>query len=151
MTEATVALACANPDVALAVQAKREISKLWEDISKAPYKQLFNGAVTGPWVWETVQALRAVDVRLQTEAKKYAGRDALVCVHGNRFIQWAALKAIGMNPGDSFVDVADKVSAIVEATVAKIVEGVKDDYADSYPASLFKNLGKCKSLAAKIA
>lgn len=151
LTEATVALACANPDVALAVQAKREISKLWEDISKAPYKQLFNGAVTGPWVWETVQALRAVDVRLQTEAKKYAGRDALVCVHGNRFIQWAALKAIGMNPGDSFVDVADKVSAIVEATVAKIVEGVKDDYVDSYPASLFKNLGKCKSLAAKIA
>ena len=151
LTEATVALACANVDVALAVQAKREISKLWEDISKAPYKQLFNGGVTGPWVWETVQALRAVDACLQNVAKNYVGRDSLVCVHGNRFIQWAALKAIGMNPGDSFGDVAANVPAVVEATVNKIVAAVKDDYADSYPASLFKNLGKCKALAAKVA
>src|SRR5207244_6746589 len=48
LTEATVALACANTDVGLAVQAKREISKLWEDIAKPPYKQLFNSGVPGP-------------------------------------------------------------------------------------------------------
>lgn len=151
LTEATVALACANLDVALAVQAKREISKLWEDIAKAPYKQLFNGGVAGPLVWETVQALRAVDASLHAHAKKYAGRDALVCVHGNRFIQWAALRALGMKAGDSFANVAGAVPVVVESTIAKIVAGVKADYADSYPASLFKNLGKCRTLAAKIA
>jgi len=110
LTEATVALACANSDVALAVQAKREISKLWEDIGKAPYKQLFNPGVTGPSVWEAVQALRAVDTSLQREGKKYAGRDALVCVHGNRFIQWASLKAIGMKPGETFASIDDAVA-----------------------------------------
>lgn len=150
LTEATVALACANSDVSLAVQAKREISKLWEDIAKAPYKQLFNASVTGPSIWETVQALRAVDAHLQNEAKKYTGRDALVCVHGNRFIQWAALKSLGMNPGDSFASLSDAVSTAVQSTVEKVVACVKADFADSYPASLFKNLGKCRKLAAKV-
>jgi hypothetical protein len=52
LTEATVALACASPDVALAVQAKREISKLWEDLAKAPYKQLFNSGVPAHLFWK---------------------------------------------------------------------------------------------------
>lgn len=150
LTEATVALACCNLDVALAVQAKREIGKLWEDLSKAPYKQLFNAAVPGPSVWQAVQALRAVDQALSSEAKKYSGRDALVCVHGNRFIEWAALKALGMTTPQTFTSVSASVPFIVEATVAKVVTAVKTDFPDSYPASLFKNLSKCKTLAAKM-
>lgn len=150
LTEATVALACCNADISLAVQAKREISKLWEDLSKAPYKQLFNGTVGGPSVWQAVQALRAVDQALSSEAKRYSGRDALVCVHGNRFIEWVALKALGMAPSKQFAAVTASVNAVVEETVAKIVAAVKADFPDSYPASLFKNLSKCKTLAAKL-
>ena len=48
-------------------------------------------------------------------------------------------------------EVDGKGHQIVASTVAKVVAGVKADYADSYPASLFKNLGKCRLLAAKIA
>lgn len=150
LTEATVALACANPEVALAVQAKREISKLWEDITKAPYKQLFHAGVTGPSVWQTVQILRAVDTQLQAEAKKLTGRDALICIHGNRFIQWAALRALSKDADGSFANVAANVPEVVASTVKKVTAGVRVDYADSYPASLFKNLGKCRTLAAKI-
>ena len=76
LMEATLALACAHGDVAMAVQAKREIGRLWEDISKAPYKQLFNNGVNGPHIWETVQTLRAVDVALRSEAQQFTGRDA---------------------------------------------------------------------------
>lgn len=151
LTEATIAMACCNGDVALAVQAKREISKLWEDLSKAPYKQLFNGSVAGPSVWQAVQALRAVSQALSSEAKKrYTGRDALICVHGNRFIEWAALRKLGMTPPTQFASVASSVHSVVEATVANVVTAVKADFPDSYPASLFKNLSKCKALAAKV-
>ena len=100
--EATVALACAHDEVGMAVQAKREIGRLSEDISKAPYRRLFNSGVNGPQIWETVQTLRAIDAALQSEAKDYSGRDALVCVHGNRFIQWATFKALGLQPGFNF-------------------------------------------------
>jgi AIPR protein len=50
--EATVALACASPELSHSTQAKREIGKLWEDTSKAPYKALFNPSVSGPKLWQ---------------------------------------------------------------------------------------------------
>ena len=143
LTEATVALACASSDVGMAVQAKREISKLWDDIGKAPYKQLFNAGVPGPFIWEVVQALRAVDASLQAEAKQCSGRDALICVHGNRFIQWGALKSLQIKQGDLFSNVASSVPDVVKSTLKSVITAVKEDYSDSYPASLFKNLGKC--------
>jgi AIPR protein len=150
LTEATVALACSNPDVALAVQAKREIGKLWDDLSKAPYKQLFNPSVGGPSVWQAVRTLRAIQAHLQVESKLYSGRDGLVCVHGNRFIEWASMKALGVTPSSSFEAISSAIPTVVESVVTKVVAGVKADYADSYPASLFKNLGKCKAIAAKL-
>lgn len=150
LTEATVALACANADVTLAVQAKREIGKLWEDLSKAPYKQLFNGGVTGPAVWQAVQAMRAVDQALAVTAKAYSGRENLICVHGNRFIEWASLKGLGYVIAQPFSKSEGDVKAVVQATVEKVIGLVKADFPDSYPASLFKNLAKCKALAGKI-
>src|SRR5262249_18592298 len=53
--EATVALACYHRDVGMAVQAKREIGRLWEDISRAPYKALFNASLSGRKLWRVVQ------------------------------------------------------------------------------------------------
>ena len=150
LTEATVALACSNTDVTLAVQAKREIGRLWEDLSKAPYKQLFNGGVTGPAVWQAVQAMRAVDQALAAATKTYSGRDNLICVHGNRFIEWASLRTLGYVISQPFTKIEDEVWAAVQATIEKVIGLVKADFAESYPASLFKNLAKCKALAANI-
>ena len=143
LTEATVALSCFSSDVSLAVQAKREISKLWENLSKAPYKQLFNSGVSGPYVWNAVQLLREVDAALISETKKYSGRDSLLCVHGNRFIEWAALNAHKLQP-------SVQISSLVQSVIVKLIDSVKEDFSDSYPASLFKNLSKCKDLATKM-
>jgi len=150
LTEATVALACSNVDVTLAVQAKREIGKLWEDLSKAPYKQIFNPGITGPTVWLAVQAMRTVDQALAAITKKYSGRENLICVHGNRFIEWATLRRLGYSFAEPLSQSEGEVQLAVQATVAKVIELVKADFADAYPASLFKNLAKCKTIAAKL-
>jgi hypothetical protein len=120
---------------------------LWEDISKAPYTQLFNAGVNGPQIWETVQTLRAIDAALQSEAKHYSGRDALVCIHGNRFIQWSTFKTLALQPNFTFVGIEKTIPDAVERTVERVVGAVKTRFADSYPASLFKNLSKCRALA----
>jgi hypothetical protein len=150
LVEATIAAACINPDVALSVQAKREIGKLWEDLSKAPYRQLFNAGLTGPALWEAVRGLRSIDQALQADAKRHSGRDSLICVHGNRFIQWAAFQALGMKLGQTFSATAAETQEAVSSVVDSTIGAVKTNFADNYPASLFKNLAKCRILSQEV-
>ncbi|WP_316207902.1 hypothetical protein, partial [Bradyrhizobium sp. SZCCHNR3008] len=72
------------------------------------------------------------------------------CVHGNRFIEWAVLSVLGMASGKAFASVEGQIPSLVHGTIAKLLTAVKLNYADSYPASLFKNLGKCKELSSKM-
>ena len=150
LLDATIALSCASPDVSHAVQAKREIGKLWEDISKAPYKALFNPSITGPLLWEVVQLHREISSELFHIARQMTGRSALILVHGNRLTEWAVLKALGWSPAKRYVDVKPQVTATTQAIANSVIEAVTHLFSDSYPASLFKNAGKCKTIAERI-
>lgn len=148
LTEATIALACSNSEVSLAVQAKREISRLWDDIQKPPYKSIFNSSISGPQIWQLVQILRHVEselVRLQSELE---GRELLIGIHGNRFIEWVAFKKLGVTKYVKYADIKDKIKQATSEALSQTIIEVQDRYADSYPASLFKNQTKCKAIAA---
>jgi AIPR protein len=60
LQEATIALSCANADISLSIYAKKEISKLWSDTSKEPYKAIFNDSLKAVTLWRCVEVYRAV-------------------------------------------------------------------------------------------
>lgn len=149
--EATIALACAYPDVELAVQAKREIGKLWEDINKPPYKLLFNSNLSARRLWRSVEILRIVESTLEEEKSNREGRDRLVAIHGNRFILNQVFKIL---PIDQFDDKSFNLKPAI-CTAAKetrrvlnnLIKVMNDDFIKSYPANLFKNKAKCTEAA----
>ena len=65
LDEAAVALACANDDISLALLAKREVGKLYEDINGPPYTRIFNSSTSALIMWRAVQVLRSVDTYLK--------------------------------------------------------------------------------------
>lgn len=155
IAEATVALACASSDVGLAVQAKREIGKLWEDISKAPYKTLFNPSVSGPDLWRYLRILRASEGVLQKEQKERAGRDRMFAVHGNRLIEWLVyqrLKDYGKMPEDPDDQLThDAIVAATREALDRVADTANELFGnDVYLASLFKNLTKCRAIVREI-
>ncbi len=150
LTDATIALACAH-GINEAVLGKREISRLWEDTSKAPYTALFNPSVSASHVWMAVELMRATDRALEKIRDQYDGRNRLIAVHGNRIILWAVmrhLKLAKMEKNESFtLPIAQKdVEAAVNRTVTLLLEIVNKHYPDSYPQPLFKNQTKCRAL-----
>lgn len=153
VAEAAVALACSTSTPALAVQAKREISRLWDDTSKAPYKQLFNSGTTYLRVWRCVQIMRAVDTTLIELGKVSGGRKRGVAVHGNRLILHLVFKRIAM---DRIDDPSEDWSANIReaeenvSPVLDIVTEVSERDFPGYPASLFKNAAKCATLSKTI-
>lgn len=149
--EAAIALACAQPDVELAVQAKREVSKLWDDIERPPYTILFNSALSPSKLWRVVEILRIVDSMIKEEQSKREGRDRLIAIHGNRFVLNRVFRIL---PTDKFDDIdldVDKVKQEASSETALILDAltqiVNENYSNSYPANLFKNKSKCVEIA----
>ena len=95
--EATVALACASPELRLAVYAKRYISGLWEDIKKDPYTAIFNESVTGRYLWGLVRIEREIEEALNQAAAHKFGRERLILVHGNRFIAHCVFRFVDIS------------------------------------------------------
>lgn len=153
LEEATVALACAKADVALTVQAKREIGILWKDIAKAPYISLFNPSVTGAWLWNLVRIVRLIDESLKTVAEGVgysSNREKMIPVHGNRLIAHLVMQDLLNEIENYSTDEEGKFRTLVQGSVwtayASLVDIIKEKYQESYLATLFKNASKCKEI-----
>ncbi|MFZ3077666.1 MAG: AIPR family protein [Candidatus Aenigmatarchaeota archaeon] len=155
LEEATIALACANSDVNLAVQAKREIGKLWEDTSKKPYTDIFNSSVTATKLWRTIQVLRDVNNILKSKELISLGREKSTYIHGNRFILNIVFQKISCsNLSDPNVDFENYRVKELPKIVEDIINSTKTNLEKTYPSSLvhqvFRNFTKCKELKLKI-
>ena len=157
LVEATTALACASGKPGLFVQLKREVGKLWEDISRAPYKELFNPSVNSLFLWRSVQSQRIIDSCLHKMSilDALSGRDLGLATHGNRMIAAMVFRTLSLS---RFGDPAFDFASSVEDT--QILESVRSAYGrlkteldTSYPnaiiPTLFKNLTKCADLFTK--
>lgn len=149
--EATVALACASSDVAMAVSAKREVGQLWQAIQKPPYTILFNSKLTAQHLWRAVLVLRAVEEQLKTIDTSTEPRGELVAIHGNRFILHRVFTKdrIRSQYGNSHIPENDLISSAKEITGEVFVEVarmVQQHHSAAYLANVFKNAQKNKDL-----
>jgi hypothetical protein len=149
LEEATVALACAHPDLAFSTQAKREIGRLWEDTSRAPYKALFNGSTSSAALWRDVRLLRAVEGTLQAKQQTLEGRDKGFAVHGNRFVAHNVFRLLdGIGSSDAVAEV--RMPAAVEAVLEATMKAANDAFPGAYLAQLFKNQNKLTQLESSL-
>jgi hypothetical protein len=153
LLEATIALACSHRDLTLAVQAKREISKLWEDIAKAPYKALFNSSLPGRILWNMVQLLRLIDQEFSIQLGLRPSKDKMVLVHGNRFLERQIFRRLKLQQLDAHTNVSTvqaEVSSLVPLATELTIILINKEYPDSYLASLFKNKTKCTKMESEL-
>lgn len=154
IVEATIALACLNSDPGLAVQAKREIRKLWDNIERKPYKMIFNPGLTSIRLWRAVEIKRIVDSVLENEKSTREGRERLICVHGNRLILHKVFRRLPIDkfddPDIDFEIIKESASEETTLILNELIKAVEKRYSKSYPANIFKNKTKCSELAADL-
>jgi AIPR protein len=147
VVEATIALACAHSSD-LAVQAKREIGRLWEDVTKPPYKLLFNGRVTATRLWRAVEILRAVDDTLRNEQDLLEGRDRSVAVHGNRLIAHAVFASLPPSAlsDAGITEITPGIPELTRRVLSEMQQIIERDYSANVLAALFKNASRCREV-----
>ncbi|ACV79025.1 AIPR family protein [Nakamurella multipartita] len=152
VVEATVGLACLH-SAQLATQAKREISRLWDDISRAPYRTLFNPSTNYVRVWRSIQVLRMTEDLLRRAREKLDGREKLIATHGNRVVLHLLFRrcdtsSIG-DPDHDWESELEKIKGEFEGILEKVFAIVEGEF-PGYPASLFKNASKVQSLVYRV-
>ncbi len=152
--EATVALACANSDLRLAVYAKRYISGLWEDIKKEPYISIFNESVTGRYLWALVRLEREIQNQLVAASGSKFGREKLILVHSNRFLAHIVLNRLDLsklgNKGAKIKSKAKDAKELTDKVASSLLHILSNEYLESYPGNLFKNQDKQEELKPKV-
>ena len=155
LVEATAALACASGKASLAVQAKREIGKFYENLNKGIYKEIFNPSVTGMYVWNCVQCTRCVDKSLHSlisSLPRKSGKKYGLLVHGNRILTLILMSKMDLPKKCSSTDFIVDESAIkkeLDTLVEDVFRVIEKYYSDNLMGTFFKNSTKCKELVAK--
>jgi hypothetical protein len=150
--EVTVALACAYSDISYTIYAKRNLSKLYDDITKPPYTALFNAALTVSKLWRAVEVLRAVDTALKPVQSAKEGKDRLIAVHGNRVILHLVFSVLGNSvfEENSSQSAMQRVPELTQKFVASVAREVATNHSSSYPGNIFKNTEKCRLICAAV-
>ncbi len=157
LVDATNALACYLQNPSIFTQLKREVSKLWEDTSKAPYKILFNPSITGNFVIKAVAIQTKIDQEIQTlqKQKTLTGKKAAILIHGNRMIGslvYAKLKIKELDKPTTSIDV--KLNGINADLIKELVDLIYNElqlsYANAIIPTFFKNATKCTDIFGKI-
>jgi hypothetical protein len=155
VTEATVALACAQSDSSLAVIAKSALGRLWESTERPPYTLLFNSGTSAYRLWRCVQVMRAVDRQLEARRRELEGRDRAVAVQGNRVALHLVFRELEMEgiavPETDWSAQLARVADITDFVLDKMIEHVETEYPTNYVTSLFKNAGRCDHLVQLVA
>lgn len=147
LIEVTTALACAAGDANLAVQAKTGIGRFFADLTKAPYKTVFNPSVSGAKAFNATLTHRTIDKWIEAKKKmtKRSGPSWGVLVHGNRILASVVFAKYGpskmsasISEYSSSLKQAD-IDALCEDAYGKIVDAIGTQYSGKFLAVLFKN------------
>lgn len=155
LDEALVALACVNDDIGFSTLAKRNVGALAEDITKAPYKVLFNASTNSYLIVNSILILREVEQYLQAKKGVLVGKEKLVCIHGNRFIAHHVLQTLKSESRFS-AEVIKKenfriqITSLIDKAISDIAFYIAELYSESYPANIFKNITKCTEIRKKM-
>lgn len=155
LDEAVIGLACLYDDITYSTLSKRNVGALTEDITKAPYKALFNPSTNSFSLLNSILINRQIEKALATRIETTAGRDRLVLIHGNRFLAHCILQKMKKNPLFeksvlSQSDIVTNVDTLLQHYYPHSLTAINELYPDSYPANLFKNSSKCKAIFEKI-
>lgn len=159
LIEVTTALACASADISYSVAVKTGIGRFFLDLSRPPYKAIFNASLTGTKAFNSVRILRAVDNWIDVKKKsipKKSGYGWGVLVHGNRALAASVFQKYGISHlettiGEFPAGYESTVNALCDSIHSSMVEFLERKYPGRFLAVFFKSPAKCKEVYESVA
>ena len=153
--EAVVAIGCYLNDISIVALIKRAIGSVFDDITKPPYKHIFNPSVNAYLMWNTIKISKSFEKCNDEFQNQNTGLPKLISVHGNRFLLhllYQELKSECDDFSKQYIDIPEEtVNQILLKNIDLIKQAKEKLFPDAYPAHIFKNAARCKEIKEDIA
>ncbi|KRT15957.1 hypothetical protein ASU31_10640 [Pedobacter ginsenosidimutans] len=151
LDEVAFGMASFNPNVDYSTMVKKESGKLWQDVTTAPYTDLFNSGTTAAKVIKVVSIYRAISQTLKDLAAKTSGKERSINLYGNSLVAHIVYqkcpKDIWPDESKSFADFkSKKLQSLIDTTIAELHQKIGTEYPDSMIVYVLRNYTKCRHL-----
>lgn len=157
LVDATTALVCSLSQPALVAILKSQPQRLWEDSTKAPYTTLFNGGLTGFYLWRLVRAQRMIDSSLNLVIKKQRlPRQRKTVIYGNRLIATLVFSQLPLGEYQNLhhqfneEEIQRTIDLLLEEFGGSVVAYVQRWHHAKHIPPLFRNQEHCAVMFEKI-
>lgn len=149
--EVAFGLAALQSDVDYSTTVKKQSGRLWEDVQKSPYIDLFNSNVSALKIIKAVKIYRLISNKMQDLASTSQGRTRSIYRYGNSFVSHIIFQNMETkywsdtyHGFDSFFN--DELPEIIDETIEKLRQKVEEHYPDSMIVYVLRNFTKCRHL-----
>ena len=149
------AVACSMDNVDFSITTKREVGKLWEDISSDQYKSIINDRLTATKAWRCIRIMRQLSLYIKDKEKSSTARKKSCYIHSNRFILHLLLTQIDQqllnDPNCDFNDFFNnELVNRIDFYETKVFSIVERDYSSSLIHQIFRNYTKSRDIKEKV-
>ncbi|RYE15974.1 MAG: hypothetical protein EOP45_18120 [Sphingobacteriaceae bacterium] len=130
---------------------KKESGKLWEDVSKQPYTDIFNSNLTALKVKKILLIYRFIGNKLRQLTNGVSGKERSIYLYGNAFVAHIVYqkvpKALWADDNKNFDQFfGSQLEQLVDNTIDGLVKNIEKTYPDSMIVYILRNYTKCRTL-----
>ena len=151
LEEVGFSLASLFDNVDYSTMIKKESGKLWEDVTKQPYTDLFNLNTSAQKIIKALKIYRYVSEKMDEMAWDTEGRERSIYRYGNSFVSHVICQKI--NRGiwadsypmfDDFFD--NTLPTLADNYISQLRDAIEAEYSDSMIVYVLRNNNKCRHL-----
>ncbi len=151
LEEVGFSLASLFDNIDYSTMVKKESGKLWEDVTKQPYTDLFNQNTSAQKIIKALKIYRYISEKMDEMAWETDGRERSIYRYGNSFITHIICQKI--NKGiwaDSYpnfdVFFSHHLPALADNYISQLKNTIEAEYPDSMIVYVLRNYTKCRHL-----
>ncbi|MBX2896801.1 MAG: AIPR family protein [Cyclobacteriaceae bacterium] len=155
LEEVAFSLASLWENVDYSTLVKKESGRLWEDVTKPPYTDLFNPNISAQKIMKAVKIYRYVSNKMNELSLSAEGREKSIYRYGNSFVSHIIFCKMpreilaDTNTGfDQFYK--NDLPGLAEKYIQALHEKIEDEYPDSMIVYVLRNYTKCRDLKSSI-
>lgn len=151
LEEVAFSQASFSNNVDYSTMVKKESGKLWEDVSKQPYTDIFNLNLTALKVKKVLLIYRFISNKMRQLTNGVSGKERSIYLYGNAFVAHIIYqqmpKALWADDNKNFEEYFDnQLEQLVDSTISDLVTNIEKTYPDSMIVYILRNYTKCRVL-----